>query len=127
MSQASAALCTAASQNLAAVLGGHALAETMLLGALTLLGLIGTNHCLYTSCTVVAAVPPVHNSEIAAVFKKYYANFQRASYYTSYFNEKSTEFLILFHTFSSHTRYCVSPNFYPQKPILLYNVFPQKR
>ena len=50
MSQASAALCTAASQNLAAVLGGHALTETMLLGALTLLGLIGTNH---------AGTPPV--------------------------------------------------------------------
>ena len=35
---------TAASQHLAAICGSHALTEPVLLGALTLLGLIGTNH-----------------------------------------------------------------------------------
>ena len=50
VSQADAALSTTTSQNLAAVGSGHALTETMLLGALTLLGLIGTNH---------AGTPPV--------------------------------------------------------------------
>jgi hypothetical protein len=48
--QAGAALGTAAGQNLAAVGGGHALTEAMDLGAMTLLGLIGTNH---------AGTPPV--------------------------------------------------------------------
>ena len=42
--QLCSALCTAAGQNLAAVLGGHSLAEAMDLGSLTLLGLIGTQH-----------------------------------------------------------------------------------
>ena len=50
VSQADAALSTTTSQNLAAVGSGHALTETMLLGALTLLGLIGTNR---------AGTPPV--------------------------------------------------------------------
>ena len=45
-----AALGTTASQNLAAVGSGHVLTETMDLGAMTLLGLIGTNH---------AETPPV--------------------------------------------------------------------
>ena len=44
VSQAGAALHTTASQNLAAVGGGHALTEAVDLGAVTLLGLIGTNH-----------------------------------------------------------------------------------
>jgi hypothetical protein len=48
--EADAALGTTASQNLAAVGSGHALTETMDLGAMTLLGLIGTNH---------AETPPV--------------------------------------------------------------------
>ena len=48
--QAGAALAAATGQNLAAVGGGHALAEAMDLGAMTLLGLIGTNH---------AGTPPV--------------------------------------------------------------------
>ena len=48
--ETSAALGAAASQNLATVGSGHALAETMDLGAMTLLGLIGTNH---------AETPPV--------------------------------------------------------------------
>ena len=44
VSQARAALGAAAGQNLAAIASGHALAEAVLLGALTLFGLIGTNH-----------------------------------------------------------------------------------
>ena len=39
-----AALGATTSQNLAAVGGGHSLAETVLLGALTLLGLISADH-----------------------------------------------------------------------------------
>jgi hypothetical protein len=46
MGQASAALSATAGQHLTAVLGGHSLAEAVLLGALTLLGLIGTEHCM---------------------------------------------------------------------------------
>ena len=46
MGQASATLSAATSQHLTAVLGGHSLAEAVLLGALTLLGLIGTEHCM---------------------------------------------------------------------------------
>ena len=46
MGQASAALGAAAGQNLTAVAGGHSLAEAVLLGALALLGLIGTEHCM---------------------------------------------------------------------------------
>ena len=39
-----AALGTTTGQNLAAVGGGHSLAEAVLLGALALLGLVGTSH-----------------------------------------------------------------------------------
>ena len=46
MGQASATLSAATSQHLTAVLGGHSLTEAVLLGALTLLGLIGTEHCM---------------------------------------------------------------------------------
>jgi hypothetical protein len=42
--QTGAALRTAAGQNLATIAGGHTLAETMFLGTLALLGLIGTKH-----------------------------------------------------------------------------------
>ena len=42
--QTSAALRTAASQDLAAIAGGHTAAKTVDLGTMTLLGLIGTNH-----------------------------------------------------------------------------------
>ena len=42
--QASAALGTTAGKHLPAVGGSHSLAEAVLLGALTLLGLIGTEH-----------------------------------------------------------------------------------
>ena len=48
--QAGAALGTAAGQDLPAVGGSHTLAEAMDLGAMKLLGLIGTNH---------AGTPPV--------------------------------------------------------------------
>ena len=44
--QTGAAACTTASDNLAAVGSGHSLAEAVLLGALELLGLIGTEHCM---------------------------------------------------------------------------------
>ena len=40
------ALRSAAGQHLAAVGGRHSLAEAVLLGALALLGLIGTEHCM---------------------------------------------------------------------------------
>ena len=40
------ALRSAAGQNLAAVCGGHSLAEAVLLLALTLLGLVSTQHIL---------------------------------------------------------------------------------
>ena len=57
MGQASTALGTAASQHLTAVAGGHSLAEAVLLGALTLLGLIGTEHCM---------TPPLHRNPATA-------------------------------------------------------------
>jgi hypothetical protein len=44
MGQASAALSAAAGEDLASVGGPHSLAEAVLLGALTLLRLIGTEH-----------------------------------------------------------------------------------
>ena len=43
------ALCTTASQNLAAVSGSHSLTETVDLGTMTLGGLVGTLHVVYTS------------------------------------------------------------------------------
>ena len=52
MGEADAALGTTASQDLAAIAGGHALTEAMDLGTLALLRLIGTNH---------AGTPPVLN------------------------------------------------------------------
>ena len=44
VAQLFSALCSAAGQNLAAVRGRHSLAEAVLFLALTLLGLIGTEH-----------------------------------------------------------------------------------
>ena len=44
VSQTDAALGAAAGKHLAAVAGGHTLAEAVLLGTLALLGLIGTKH-----------------------------------------------------------------------------------
>ena len=55
--QASAALGTTAGEHLAAILRGHSLAEAVLLGALTLLGLIGTEHCM---------TPPLHRNPATA-------------------------------------------------------------
>ena len=46
MGETGAAACTTTGKNLAAVGGGHSLAEAVLLGALALLGLIGTEHCM---------------------------------------------------------------------------------
>ena len=43
------ALCSAASENLAAVSGGHSLAEAVLFLALALLRLVGTKHNLLHS------------------------------------------------------------------------------
>ena len=43
-----AALRAAAGENLAAVAGGHSLAEAVLFLALALLGLIGTEHVLHS-------------------------------------------------------------------------------
>ena len=50
-----AALCTTASQNLAAVSGSHSLTETVDLGTMTLAGLIGTLHVVYTSYKITYA------------------------------------------------------------------------
>ena len=44
MGQSVSALGAAAGKHLAAISGGHSLPESMLLGALELLGLIGTEH-----------------------------------------------------------------------------------
>ena len=41
------ALCSAASEDLTAVCGGHSLAEAVLFFALTLFGLIGTEHRVF--------------------------------------------------------------------------------
>jgi len=51
--QDSSAFCTAAGKNLAAVGGSHSLAESMDLSAMTLSGLIGTQHIVYTSCKIM--------------------------------------------------------------------------
>ena len=48
-----AALCAAASQNLAAVGGSHSLTETVDLGTMTIAGLVGTLHL---------DTPPINNS-----------------------------------------------------------------
>ena len=50
VAQAGTALGAAASQDLTAVGGSHSLAESMNLSAVTLSGLIGTQHLVYTSC-----------------------------------------------------------------------------
>ena len=48
-----AALCAAASQNLAAIGGSHSLTETVDLGTMTIAGLVGTLHL---------DTPPIYNS-----------------------------------------------------------------
>lgn len=45
--QRGSALCTAAGEDFAAVCSSHSLPETMDLGSVTLLGLIGTQHCVH--------------------------------------------------------------------------------
>ena len=57
MGQAGAALGAAAGQHLAAIAGGHTLAEAVLLGALTLFGLIGTKHGGHLLITSQAGSP----------------------------------------------------------------------
>ena len=54
--QSAAALCTAAGQNLAAIGGGHSLAEAMHLGTVQLFGLIGTLRCHLIT-------PPVNDAQ----------------------------------------------------------------
>ena len=46
MGQAGTALGAATGENLAAIAGSHSLTEAVYLGALALLGLIGTEHCM---------------------------------------------------------------------------------
>ena len=60
MGQAITTASAAASQDLAAVGGSHSLTETVLLGALKLLGLIGTRSCH-------SVTPPIKNT--GAFFK----------------------------------------------------------
>ena len=61
MGQASAALSTTAGQDLTAVGSSHSLAEAVLLGALTLLGLIGTEH-LHTPPVLICCAAQPHYS-----------------------------------------------------------------
>ena len=49
MGQTGTTLGTTASKHLAAIGSTHSLAEAMLLGALALLGLIGTEHAIHLS------------------------------------------------------------------------------
>ena len=62
-----AALCTTASQNLAAVSGSHSLTETVDLGTMTLGGLVGTLHVVNNSfqnhlCSAVRIAAATHNN-----------------------------------------------------------------
>ena len=62
MGQTGTTLGTTTGQNLAAVAGGHSLAEAVLLGALALLGLIGTEHCMtppFRKISGDGAMPPL--------------------------------------------------------------------
>ena len=47
------ALCSAASEDLAAVCGSHSFAEAVLFLALTLLGLVSTQHVLCTPFRII--------------------------------------------------------------------------
>ena len=57
-----AALCTTASQNLAAVSGSHSLTETVDLGTMTLGGLVGTLHVCTTPFKITYARQVFHCS-----------------------------------------------------------------
>ena len=65
--QTSAALGAAAGQHLAAVLGGHTLAEAVLLGTLALLGLIGTKHGGHLLIQFQAGLPGPTTALVQAV------------------------------------------------------------
>ena len=71
MGQTDATLRAAAGEDLAAVAGSHSLAEAMHLGALALLGLIGTEHLRDTSIFFnndpAAVRPPILDSKRAAM------------------------------------------------------------
>ena len=56
MGQTGATLRTTAGKHLAAIGGAHTLAETVLLGALALLGLIGTEHAIHLFLKMKIAV-----------------------------------------------------------------------
>ena len=66
MSQTDAASGAAASQHLAAIASGHALTEAVLLGTLTLLGLIGTKHGGHLLIQVKTGFPGPTTAELAA-------------------------------------------------------------
>ena len=112
--QAGAALGTAAGQDLPAVGGSHTLAEAMDLGAMTLLGLIGTNHAgtppvLYWLAP--QAPPPQRSGDRTAVDKKNAHLGKRIRDYTAKPAFLSTEFLRKIQKFSQlekNTRCCAS-------------------
>ena len=87
MGQTGAASCAAASQNLAAVGSRHSLAEAVFLGALKLLGLIGTrsSHCVTPPDKVcrrpVAALTRRRRSPAPAVACPRAAVRRRSEYY----------------------------------------------
>ena len=127
--QAGAALGTAAGQDLPAVGGSHTLAEAMDLGAMTLLGLIGTNHAgtppvLYWLAP--QAPPPQRSGDRTAVDKKNAHLGKRIRDYTAKPAFLSTEFLRKIQKFSQlekkHKMLCFSPG---GKPffILFYFLF----
>ena len=68
--QLSATLSATACKYLAAVGRGHTLTEAVLLGALTLLGLIGTNHACTPPVQSWRQSRPSTTAKIAAVFIK---------------------------------------------------------
>ena len=63
--QTSAALSSSASQNLTAVGGSHSLTETVLHLAMTLLGLISTEHFLLLLSILSGAVEPCTHTSTA--------------------------------------------------------------
>ena len=89
MSQAGAASCAAASQDLTAISGCPSLAEAVFLGALKLLGLIGTrsSHCVTPPKNFAGGQRPLlldggENFSTAAVADLTRCVMQRREYYT---------------------------------------------